>query len=359
MSLQKEIIGHLLSLAKFQFMIRFEEDFSLKAYNTFGIEARARYFFEFTEFEDLPYFLSNFSDWEKMPVLLLGGGSNLLFVDDFDGLVLHANIPGIKQVNEDRNHVWMEVGAGENWDRFVAYCASQWFGGVENLSLIPGNVGAAPVQNIGAYGVEVCDFIESVKGFDLKTFEACEIPASECRFDYRDSVFKHELKNRFIVTSVVFRLDKFIEYKLDYGDLRAEVEKRGGENIHHVRDAVIAIRESKLPDPGQLGNAGSFFKNPVVSSIVAETLKAEFPAIPVYPAGNGKRKLAAGWLIDQCGWKGFREGDAGIHERQALVLVNYGKASGKEIYDLAMRVRESVKKRFNVLLEPEVNLLGA
>lgn len=339
-------------------MIRFEKNFSLKTHNTFGIEAKARYFFEFTEFEDLPYFLANFPGWEKLQLLLLGGGSNLLFVSDFDGLVLYSNIPGIQQIKEDRNHVWLEVGAGENWDRFVAYCVHQQLGGIENLSLIPGNVGAAPVQNIGAYGVEVCDFIECVKGFDLMTFEACEIPASECGFDYRDSVFKHELKNRFIVTSVVFRLDKFIAYKLDYGDLRAEVEKRGGENIYNVREAVIAIRESKLPDPDQLGNAGSFFKNPVVPIETAEKLKSVFPQMPVYPAGKGKAKLAAGWLIDQCGLKGFRDGDAGVHEKQALVLVNYGGASGKDIYELAMRIRQSVNDRFNVLLEPEVNLIS-
>ena len=339
-------------------MIRFEQNFSLKAYNTFGIEATARYFFEFTEFEDLPYFLANFPDWEKLSVLLLGGGSNMLFADDFDGLVIHANIPGIKQVNEDRNHVWLEVGAGENWDRFVAYCVNQWYGGIENLSLIPGNVGAAPVQNIGAYGVEVCDYIESVKGFDLKTFEAFDILADDCRFGYRDSVFKHELKNRFIVTSVVFRLDKFIEYKLDYGDLRAEVEKRGGENIHYVRDAVIAIRESKLPDPEILGNAGSFFKNPIVSNDFAENLKNQFPQLPVYSAGEGKSKLAAGWLIDQCGLKGYRVGDAGVHEKQALVLVNYGSASGNEVYELAKHIQQSVQERFQVALEPEVNLIG-
>lgn len=339
-------------------MIRFSENFSLKSYNTFGIDAKARYFFEFTEAEDLPYFLANFPEWEKQPLLLLGGGSNLLFADDFNGLVLHANIPGIKQVREDRNHVWLEVGAGENWDSFVGYCVHNWLGGVENLSAIPGNVGSAPVQNIGAYGVEVGDYIETVKGFDLKTFEEYEIPGSECQFAYRDSIFKNQLKDRFVVTSVVFRLDKFIEYKLDYGDLRAEVEKRGGENIHFVREAVIAIRESKLPDPTQIGNAGSFFKNPIVEQDKADLLKAEFPAMPLYSAGEGKCKLAAGWLIDQCGWKGYREGDAGVHAQQALVLVNYGNATGQEIYNLAMKIKQSVWDRFGIELQPEVNFIG-
>ncbi|WP_372773300.1 UDP-N-acetylmuramate dehydrogenase [Mangrovibacterium sp.] len=340
-------------------MIRFEENFSLKAFNTFGVDAKARYFFEFTELEDLPVFLASFPDWEKVPLLVMGGGSNLLFTADFEGLVLHANIPGICQVKEDRNYVWVEVGAGEIWDRFVAWCVSQRFVGLENLSLIPGNVGSAPVQNIGAYGVEVCDLVDTVKGFDLKTFTDYEIPGAECRFGYRDSIFKHELKNRFIVTSVVFRLDKFAEYKLDYGDLKAEVERRGGENLNNIREAVIAIRESKLPDPERLGNAGSFFKNPVVANVVAEQLKSQFPAMPLYPAGEGKSKLAAGWLIDQCGWKGFRDGDAGVHEKQALVIVNHGKASGAELYALALKIQESVRKQFNVQLEPEVNILGS
>lgn len=339
-------------------MIRFAENYSLKKHNTFHLDCQARYFFEFTEAEDLPYFLANFPGWENLPLLFLGGGSNLLFAGDFDGLVLHANVPGIKQIREDRNHVWLEVGAGENWDQFVGYCVANWFGGVENLSLIPGNVGSAPVQNIGAYGVEVCEYIEAVKGFDLKTFTECEMAAADCRFGYRDSIFKNELKGRFVVTSVVFRLDKFIEFRLGYGDLKTEVEKRGGENIHHVREAVIAIRESKLPDPNRIGSAGSFFKNPVVESALADKLKAGFPAMPVYPAGEGKSKLAAGWLIEQCGWKGFREGDAGVNEKQALVLVNYGGASGREIYDLSQKIKRSVAERFGVWLEEEVNFIG-
>lgn len=339
-------------------MIRFAENYSLKNYNTFHIDCQARYFFEFTEAEDLPYFLANFPNWEKLDLLLLGAGSNLLFISDFDGLVLHTNIPGIKQVREDRNHVWFEVGAGENWDRFVGYCVANRLGGIENLSLIPGNVGSAPVQNIGAYGVEVCEYIESVKGFDLKTFSEYEIPAADCRFGYRDSIFKNELKGRFIVTSVVFRLDKFVEFRLDYGDLKEEVEKRGGENVHYVREAVIAIRESKLPNPDKIGNAGSFFKNPVVDSALAEQLKAEFPAMPVYAATEGKSKLAAGWLIDQCGWKAYREGHVGVHDKQALVLVNYGGALGREVYDLSQKIKRSVAERFGVLLEEEVNFIG-
>lgn len=339
-------------------MVRFEKDFSLKRYNTFGLEAKAKYFFEFTESEDLPHFFSHFDEWPHLPVFLLGGGSNLLLVDDFDGLVVHANIPGIRKVREDRNHVWLEAGSGEDWDGFVAYCVSQEYYGVENLSLIPGKIGSAPVQNIGAYGVEVQEVIDSVKGFDLQSFQEYEIPASECQFSYRDSIFKHELKGRFVVTSVVFRLDKFPDFKLNYGDLQAEIIRRGGETLRNVREAVIAIRESKLPDPLVTGNAGSFFKNPVVDSGIAELLKVQYPAIPVYAAGDGRIKLAAGWLIEQCGWKGFRRGGAGVHEKQALVLVNYGEASGSEIYQLAREIQQSVADKFGVVLEPEVNMLG-
>ena len=235
---------------------------------------------------------------EKLADLLLGGGSNMLFAGDYEGLVIHCNIPGIKEIKEDRNHVWVEVGAGEDWDEFVSYCVSQEYYGLENLLLNSGNVGSAPVQNIGAYGVEVMDFVDVVKGFDLQTFEKYEIPAAECGFAYRDSIFKHQLKNRLVVTSVVFRLDKFADYKLNYGALKAEVDSRGGESLHNVRDAVIAIRQSKLPETSQLGNAGSFFKNPVVSNEKVDELKLEFPEIPVYPTEGEQSKLAAGWLID-------------------------------------------------------------
>ena len=338
-------------------MVRFEEDYSLKRHNTFGVDARSRYYFEFTEEEDLPEFLNSFSQWQHLPLLFLGGGSNLLFSADFDGLILHANIPGIKLTGEDRNQVWIEAGAGENWDSFVSYCVNSSYYGIENLSFIPGNTGAAPVQNIGAYGTEIRDFVASVKGFDLNTFRCCEIPGEECHFGYRNSIFKNQLRERFIVTSVVFRLDKFPGYRLTYGDLKAEVETQGGESLQHVRNAVIAVRKSKLPDPEFVGNAGSFFKNPVVDNEMARRLKAEFPAIPVYPAENGKVKIAAGWLIEQCGWKGFRDGDVGVHEKQALVLVNYGGASGKQIYLLSEKIRKSVFERFSLELEPEVKVI--
>ncbi len=338
-------------------MVRFQKDFSLKDYNTFGIDAHASYFFEFTELNDLVDFLKQDTILGNNPVLIMGGGSNLLFLNDYKGMVFQANIPGIKLINEDSNHVWLEAGAGVDWDELVEYSVFYGWGGMENLSLIPGKVGATPVQNIGAYGVEVKDLIETVNGFDLKTMTEYSIPGHDCRFAYRDSIFKHELKNRFVVTSVVFRLEKFPVYKLEYGNLKSEVEKRGRVNVRNIREALIDIRQSKLPDLKVTGNAGSFFKNPVVENQQAERLKMQFKSIPAYPASEGKIKLAAGWLIDQCGWKGWREGDAGVHEKQALVLVNYGNATGRQIFGLSEKIKQSVLEKFGVELEREVNVI--
>ncbi len=339
-------------------MVRLLKNFSLKSHTTFGIDARAGFFFEFTDLEDLTGFMNLDGEWKDSPVLILGGGSNLLFLNNFDGLVLHPNIPGIKIINEDNSHVWVEAGAGVNWDDLVGHAVFRGWGGMENLSLIPGKVGAAPVQNIGAYGVEAKDLIETVNGFDLKTMSDYSIPAHDCGFAYRDSIFKQKLKNRFVVTSVVFRLHKFPEYKLGYGDLKTETEKHGKVSVQNIRKAVIAIRESKLPDPKTTGNAGSFFKNPVIGLEAFENLKLKFGAFPHYPSGDGQIKLAAGWLIDQCGWKGYCDGDAGVHRQQALVLVNYGNATGREIFDLSEKIKQSVLEKFGVELEREVNIIG-
>lgn len=339
-------------------MIRYYTDFSLKRHHTFGTEASAKYFFEFTEMEDLQHFLATNNTWQENEILVLGEGSNLLFLDDFPGLIIYPNIPGIRIINEDRNHVWLEAGAGVNWDQLVEFAVFNRWGGIENLSLIPGKAGASAVQNIGAYGMEIQDRVGTVTGFDLKTMSEYTITASDCQYAYRDSIFKHQLKNRFIITSVVFKLDKFPEYILHYGDIKKEVEKMGDVNLRNIRQAVIQIRESKLPDPRVVGNAGSFFKNPVVDSSFAEPLLNAYPTIPHYPSADGQVKLAAGWLIDQCGWKGFRRGDAGIHERQALVLVNYGNATGREIFNLSEEIRQSVQEKFGVQLEREVNVIG-
>ena len=347
----------LLSLRKIYSMIRFSENHSLMAHNTFGIDAKAKYYFEFTELEDLEVFLNSNNTWKEEKLIVLGEGSNILFMNDFDGLVIHPNVPGMNSVWEDRNHDWIEVGAGEVWDEFVEFAVNQGLGGTENLSLIPGKVGAAPVQNIGAYGQEVCRLVEKVKGYDLEKGCTAEFSATECEFAYRNSVFKNYLKNRFIITSVIFRLDKFPEFNLGYGQLEEKVKEKGEATLHTIREAVIEIRSSKLPDVKEVGNAGSFFKNPVVDVLLAEQIKSKYPEIPFYPGGEGKIKLAAGWLIEQAGWKGKRIGEAGVHEQQALVIVNYGKATGKEIYALSEEICKSVEEKFGVALEREVNCI--
>lgn len=336
-------------------MIRFLEDFSLKNHNTFGIDARAKFYFEFTDAADLYEFTQSNETWREEPVLIVGEGSNLLLLDDYQGLVLHPNIPGIREFKEDRQNIWIESGAGEIWDELVQFAVDYGFGGIENLSLIPGKVGAAPVQNIGAYGQEVENVIEIVNGFDLETKQPVVFSAAECEFGYRSSIFKAKLKNRVVITSVVFRLSKFPEYSLGYGDLEKKVNEKGAINLRTIRQSVVEIRQSKLPDVKEIGNAGSFFKNPEVGNAIADKLKAEFENLPVYPTSQGKSKLAAGWLIEKAGWKGFRDGDAGVHEKQALVLVNYGKATGKQIFGLSEKIKQSVFEKFGVALEREVN----
>ena len=338
-------------------MIRFSENYSLKPHNTFDIEAKAKFFFEFTEIQDLKVFLDSNTTWKEEKLLIIGEGSNILFLDDFDGLVIHPNIPGLYPIKEDRNHIWIQVGAGEIWDEFVRYCVDAQLGGVENLSLIPGTVGAAPVQNIGAYGQEVRSVIETVKAFDLQAGKEVEFSNEECRFSYRNSIFKSELKNKVIITSVIFKLNKFPEFRLDYSKLEEKVNERGEVNLENIKQAVIEIRSSKLPDVKELGSAGSFFKNPEVDIEVAEKLEAQFGEMPVYQSVPGKVKLAAGWLVESTGWKGFRDGDVGVHDKQALVLVNYGKATGKEIFELSEKIRLSVLEKFGIDLEREVNCI--
>lgn len=336
-------------------MIRFFENYSLKELNTFGIDVSARFFFEFTETEDLSTFAASNDSWKEDRMIVLGGGSNILFLSDFSGLVFHPNSKGIYPVKEDRRHIWIEAGAGENWDEFVKYAVDYGLGGIENLSLIPGNVGAAPVQNIGAYGQEAGNCIETVKGFDLKENTDKEFSSEECEFAYRNSIFKRKFKNRFIITSVVFKLDKFPEFNLNYDRVLQKVKTLGEVNLQNIRQAVIEIRNSKLPQVEELPNAGSFFKNPVVTTETANRLKSEYPELPVYPAGDEKMKVAAAWLIEHAGWKGFRDGDAGVHEKQALVLVNYGNATGAAIFNLSEKIKKSVKNRFDIDLETEVN----
>lgn len=332
------------------------ENYSLKNYNTFGIDVKSRYFVESATESD---FLDFVSSYELRPeeTMVLGEGSNFLFTGDFDGTVFYPVIKGIEIVEENKEHVWVRAGAGEVWDDFVAWAVERGFGGVENLSLIPGHVGAAPVQNVGAYGMEAGDTIDRVEAIQIEKARKEVIPAAECRFAYRDSIFKREWKNRYIITYVVFRLTKTPEFRLNYGSIREELQKMGEVNLKNIRRAIIQIRRAKLPDVKELPNAGSFFKNPVVSREQAEQLKNKYPQMPVYPVDDERVKLAAGWLIEQCGWKGKDLGKAGVYEKQALILVNRAGASGIEVAHLANEVKKSVFMTFGVWIEPEVYVI--
>ncbi len=337
-------------------MISIQHNISLKPFNTFGMEVKASDFVEISSETEIPALLRLISLYEGQ-VLFLGGGSNMLFTGDYNGLVVKISTKGIEIVDQDDEFVYVRGLAGESWDDFVQYCVQQNFGGLENLSLIPGNVGSSPIQNIGAYGVEIKDTFYILDAVSLRTGEFREFFAHDCDFGYRSSVFKHELKGQYLILSVTFRLRKRPLLNTSYGAIPAELEAMGEEpSVKSIAKAVCNIRRSKLPDPLEIGNAGSFFKNPVVSQSQFDELKNLYPDMPAYPAENGA-KLAAGWMIEQCGWKGFREGDAGVHARQALVLVNYGNATGQQVYGLAHRIIESVKEKFNVILEPEVNVV--
>jgi len=334
--------------------MRLQDNISLKRYNTFGIDVTARKFARFTSIAELKELLI----WHQSRPLILGGGSNILFTKNVDGLVLHNAITGIEKTGEDEEHIYVKAGAGENWHGFVLHCLANNWAGVENLSLIPGNTGASPMQNIGAYGVEIKDVFHELEAFDLQDKTMVTFAAKDCGFGYRESVFKRQYKNRFVIASVTYRLYKQPRFDTSYGAIEQELEKMGvkGLSIQAISQAVIRIRSSKLPDPKQIGNAGSFFKNPTVPVPAYEKLKAQYPGIIGYPNAEGGVKLAAGWLIEQCGWKGYRRGDAGCHDKQALVLVNYGRARGSEIYDLSTAIANSVKEKFGVELEREVNI---
>ena len=328
---------------------------SLKPHNTFGMEVEAAHFCQLDDTAQLPALLAS-SAYQAGPVLWLGGGSNLLLTRDYPGLVIKVALSGIRLLEESADSVLVEAAAGENWHDFVRYSLQQGWYGLENLSLIPGTVGACPVQNIGAYGVEVKDRIAQVVCADLQANgKPLLLENADCHFAYRDSVFKQEAAGRLLVTAVRFRLSRQPQLKTGYGDIQQELEKRGIQQPTplDVSDVVMAIRASKLPDPAVLGNAGSFFKNPVIEQSQADALLQRFPALPHYPAGPGRVKLAAGWLIEQAGLKGYRQGDAGVHARQALVLVNHGLASGSQMWALARHVQETVRQRYGVELEAE------
>lgn len=339
-------------------MFDFYQNHSLKQYNTFHLEVTAKNFLSLYTKEAWTLFCeSQKNKFSVEEILILGGGSNMLFLNDVDALVVHPAIQGIQIVDETSDHTMVEAGAGVIWDDLVEWTVRNRLGGLENLSLIPGCVGASPVQNIGAYGTEAKDTICLVNGIDLIDGKTVELDNASCQFGYRNSIFKTSHKY-LLITSVVFKLSKHPEFKLSYGQLMTEVEKLGAVDLRNVRQAVISIRQSKLPDVREIGNAGSFFKNPVVDAEIAEQLKQAFPEMPVYKAAGNQVKLAAGWLIEQSGWKGYRSGDLGVYDKQALVLVNYGNATGRDIYHLSEEIMRSVFEKFGVELEREVNVVN-
>lgn len=341
--------------------MQIQENISLRQYNTFGIEVYAKFFSAFSSTNELVNIIEGNG---YMPSLVLGGGSNILFTGNIDGFVLKNEIKGINIVSEDDEYVFVKAGAGENWHRFVQYCIAQNWTGLENLSLIPGNVGASPMQNIGAYGVEIKDVFDGLSAYHLSDKVMQNFNARDCAFGYRESVFKNKFKNQFVIVDVTFRLRKHPVFHIEYGAIQQELEKMQVKqlSIQAISQAVISIRSSKLPDPAIIGNAGSFFKNPSISKDEFALLKERFPEIIAYENEDGTMKLAAGWLIEHSGptastsWKGYRVGDAGCHAKQALVLVNYGNAKGKEIYDLSEQILQSVEQKFGVILEREVNI---
>lgn len=334
-----------------------QEHISLKKYNTFGIEAKARFFCEIKSVLELgnALQLKGYPDF-----FILGGGSNMLITGDLDRLVLYINIKGIKTVCENEDRIRIQVNAGENWHQMVRWTLERDYGGLENLSLIPGNTGSAPIQNIGAYGVELKDRFISCEVMEIASRELITFPKEACRFGYRDSYFKNEGKGRFIITSVQLELSKKNHRKqLDYGAIASQLRNRGitDPSIRDISDTVIAIRQSKLPDPKELGNSGSFFKNPIIDQKEFDTFIRTYPDAPFYKMTAQEYKIPAGWLIEQCGFKGKRFGDAGIHEHQALVLVNYGKATGQQLIDLAHLISDTVYKKFRIAIVPEVNII--
>jgi UDP-N-acetylmuramate dehydrogenase len=334
------------------------ENISLKPYNTFGIDATAKAFAKFSSIEDLCEILNQQSQISSKK-LILGGGSNILLTKNFDGIVLKNELKGIELLNEDSDFYYVKAAAGEVWHEFVLHCIEHNYAGIENLSLIPGNVGASPMQNIGAYGVEVKDVFGELEAFHIQTQTIQKFSPDACAFGYRESVFKRNHKDQFIITSVTYKLKKQPQFNISYGAIEKELEKMQVKelSIKAISDAVITIRSSKLPDPKKIGNAGSFFKNPVVSKFRWHIIWEENKDISAFQVDDMHYKIAAGWLIEKCGWKGFRKGDVGCNPLQALVLVNYGNATGNEIFDLSEEIIQSVKQKFGIELEREVNIV--
>jgi len=333
--------------------LKIQQNISLKPYNTFGIHTNAKRFITVNSIKELKEIIA-----AEKSIFLLGGGSNILLTGDVEKLVIHLNTKGIIVNDFDENEVLVTAEAGENWHELVLWCVSQNYGGLENLSLIPGNVGTSPIQNIGAYGVEIKDVFQQLEAIDIETGKTRIFTNADCDFGYRNSVFKNELKGKFIILNVTFKLTKKNHnINISYGAIKDLLTDKENPSINEIADAVIAIRQSKLPDPKEIGNSGSFFKNPVISSDLFKELSEQHPEIPHYRISENEIKIPAGWLIEQCGFKGKRFGDAGVHEKQALVLVNYNNATGKEIYDLAQKIQQKVMETFKISLEIEVNII--
>ncbi|MDB5003351.1 MAG: murB [Mucilaginibacter sp.] len=339
-------------------MLQIQQNVSLKNFNTFGVEANASFFAEINHEDELVELFMD-PQWQQTQRLVIGGGSNLLLINDFDGLVIRINIRGIEH-RINHNQVYIEAGAGEVWNDLVNFCVMRNYAGLENLSLIPGSVGASPIQNIGAYGVELKDVFHSCKAFEISTGQFKTFSKQDCKFGYRESVFKSELKGQYIIVSVKFELSLIPNVNLRYGAIEQELQNRGiiTPTIKDVSQVVSHIRVAKLPDPSTIGNAGSFFKNPVITVAEFEPIQNKFPEIVNYPAGDGFIKLAAGWLIEQCGWKGKVIGNTGTWKNQALVLVNHGGATGEEVYNFSSQIIDSVYTKFGVSLQREVNIIN-
>lgn len=337
--------------------MRLLENISLKPYNTFGLDTKARFFTTINSIDELKEAIALEQPPEKF---ILGGGSNMLLTKDIDALVMHINLKGIEILHEDDNSALIRANAGENWHDFVMWCIDHDFGGIENLSLIPGNVGTAPIQNIGAYGVELKDVFESCEALEIDSGNMVSFSKTDCQFGYRNSIFKNSHKGKYIITNVTFKLSKTKHnIKTDYGAIKDELNRLNinEPTIKDVSNAVIAIRSSKLPDPKEIGNSGSFFKNPVIDIAQFETLQANFPEIPSYKVSETEIKVPAGWLIEKAGFKGKTFGNYGVHKKQALVLVNYGNANGEAIFKLSQLIQQTIKRLFDIDLEAEVNII--
>lgn len=338
-------------------MPQLQENISLRPFHTFGLNVTARWLLPIASESDLIEFLAD-NRFNQTSLLILGGGSNVLFQQNYEGVIIKNEIKGIEVLQESDEEVLVRIGAGETWHQFVLHALDQGWYGIENLSLIPGTIGAAPIQNIGAYGVELKEVFDHLEAIHRETFQATTFSKMECRFGYRDSIFKREAKGKYVITRVVLRLSKIPNPTLSYGAIRKEVEHLASPSPKDVSEAVIRIRQSKLPDPTVIGNAGSFFKNPEISRDLFEKIQSNYPNVPSYPISDEIIKVPAGWLIETTGWKGIRRGDYGVHAKQALVLVNYGNAQGSEIYDLSTEIITSVQNEFGITLEREVQIIG-